>query len=569
MRNPRPHWGVRPWPAVAVFLSKITAFGVPDGGPAVLIEKIRVDGVEEKADSDGVLRISLGLHRLDFRVRVDEGSSVFPLLVRATLAGFESDWSVVSGQMALQADFLDAGGQVIAGQRFASSGFTLGAAEEWKRMALLPRREPLLVPPGATGLRLTLTSGAPQTTGRIVMDDLTLNLPGGGLSATQDLWRNSAFATVTGQGAEATPDRWRRGAGDPGIPQVVKGLTTALGGSGGNGIGLVDDDATAFGEWVGETKFDERVTPGMTLTLSWLTAWRVNPGNRHDISYNEVGAGDYTLRVAGIGAAGGWTGASASLPIYIEQFLWQRPWFWPVTVGGTVAVLGGAGVLLWRQRMQRRIERLAAQHTLEKDRARIARDMHDDLGARLTRISLLTALAEREINAGDTPAAQTHVGQLSGLAREVVGAIDEIVWAVDPGNDTLDHLGTYLCRFADEFFAGSPVRCRFGIPPVLPALPLGAEVRHNLFLAVKEGLNNIAKHAGPCEARLELKVTDEVLCIEISDNGAGFHVDPGFSGNGLRNMERRLRDIGGECTIVTSGAGTKVTLRWPLAEEAV
>jgi signal transduction histidine kinase len=318
---------------------------------------------------------------------------------------------------------------------------------------------------------------------------------------------------------------------------------------------------------VSEMTFDNRVQPGMTLTLSWFTAWQVNPGTHHLISYHDIGAGDYTLRIAGSALAGGWTGTSASLPIHVDHYLWQRPWFWPLLAGGTVALLGGAGLMLWRQRMQRRIERLAAQHTLEKDRARIARDMHDDLGARLTRISLLTALAEREITAGDAPAAQTHVGQLSGLAREVVGAIDEIVWAVDPGNDTLDHLGTYLCRFADEFFAGSPVRCRFGIPPVLPAVPLGAEVRHNLFLAVKEALNNIAKHAGPCEARLELQAAGGVLCIDISDNGTGFYADPGLSGNGLRNMERRLHDIGGECEVNASDMGTRVTLRWPLPGE--
>lgn len=541
----------------------LTAGAVLAIEPAVLIERIEVDGAVHPRDADGALRLSPGLHRLSFTVRVEEGDAGVPLLVRARLSDFEQEWKEVRAEMAFRADFLNQEGGVIAGQQFPSSGFNGGFQEGQKTVMLLPRREPLLVPAGAARLRLTLTSGASPTTGWIIVDDLTLNLPGGGRHATDDLWRNSGFATVKGKGAEATPDRWHRGGGDPGIPRVAS-VPSYPGYTGGNALFLQDNDDTNYGEWVSEITFDDRVRPGMTLTLSWLTAWAVNPGNQHVITYHDVGAGDYTLSIAGIAAGGGWTGASTTLPIYIEQYLSQRPWFWPLLAGSTVALLGGAGVLLWRQRLQRKLDRLAAQHTLEKDRARIARDMHDDLGARLTRISFLTALAEREITAGDAPAAQAHVGQLSGLAREVVEAIDEIVWAVDPGNDTLDHLGTYLCRFADEFFAGSAVRCRFGIPPVLPAIPLGAEVRHNLFLVVKETLNNIAKHAGACEARLEMEVIDGALCIEITDNGAGFTVDPGLSGNGLRNMERRLHDIGGECAVSTSKAGTRVTLRWPL-----
>ena len=94
-----------------------------------------------------------------------------------------------------------------------------------------------------------------------------------------------------------------------------------------------------------------------------------------------------------------------------------------------------------------------------------------------------------------------------------------------------------------------------------------AEVRHNLFLAVKEALNNIVKHAGPCEARLELHVTGNVLNIDITDNGKGFAATPGLSGNGLRNMKRRLTDIGGECEVSSGGDGTRVNLRWPIPRE--
>ncbi len=533
-------------------------------GPAVVIEKITVDGAEQRPGDDGILHLPPGTHRLDFAIRVVEGESAVPMRVRATLAGFETDWKEVSGQMALEAQFLDAAGVVTGGQRFPCSGMTPGMLATWPRTPLIRRREPLLVPAGSMALRLILTSGAPQTTGRLLLDELTVNSPGGGLRADQDLWRNSGFSSFPDkdQGPEATPDRWQRGGSRPEMARVASGNV-------GTAIAIEDDDPAGAAQWISEQPLEGKVTPGETLSLSWQTAWQVNPGTRHLVTYHDVGAGDFEFRVAAIALTGGWTGASTGLRVQVARHLWERPWFWPLVAGSVTALLGGAGLLLWHQRMQRRLERLAAQHALERDRARIARDMHDDLGARLTRISLLTALTERELSAGDNPAALVHTEQLSGLARDVVAAIDEIVWAVDPGNDTLDHLGTYLCRFADEFLAGSHVRCRFGIPPILPALPLGAEVRHNLFLAVKEALNNILKHAGPCEARLELHATTGVLYIDITDHGTGFPAAAGLSGNGLRNMERRLKDIGGECAVTSGADGTKVSLRWPIPSSSL
>jgi signal transduction histidine kinase len=529
----------------------------PAAEPSVTVETITVNGTVRQPDASGQLHLPPGPHRLEFAVRVDEGESAIPLRVRATLAGHETDWREVSGQMALVAEFLNAAGEVTGGERFPCSGVTPGYHPDWKNTLLLQRREPLLVPAGSRSLRLTLSSGSPQTTGRLILDDLTVNLPGGGRSARDDLWKNSGFSTLRGYGPSATPDRWRRGGVQPSVAEMA-------GGPAGPALALNDDDPSASGEWIGEIELDDRVQPGMTLSLAWLTAWAVNPGTQHHIIYKEVPAGDYEFRVAGIAAAGGWTGASTALKIHIAPHLWERPWFWPAAAASLVALFGAAGLLLWHQRMQRKLDRLAAQHALERDRARIARDMHDDLGARLTRISLLTALTEREITSGDAATARTHIRQLSGLSREVTGAIDEIVWAVDSGNDTLDHLGTYLCRFADEFFADTAIRCRFGIPPVLPPVPLGAEVRHNLFLAVKEALNNVAKHASPCEARLEMEIAAGHLRITVSDNGPGFTPDPGLSGNGLRNMERRLADIGGTCTTTSSSAGTTVTLHWPI-----
>ena len=509
-----------------------------------------------------MLQLPPGRHLLEFRVKVHHAQPGFPMRVRAMLQGFNNEWREASDEMFLEAQFPDAEQKVTGSQRFSFSGGTVGFSHDWRDTVLHLRREPLLVPPRSVTFRLIFSCGAPESTGRAILNELTLNVPGRGLDPAQDLMRNSGFSLMDPNASPEAPAPvlWRRAGTRPDFAKSVDG-------PGDKAIALVDDDPQTHAEWIMDLALDDRVKAGEALSLSRKSAWLVNPGNLCSIAYQAVTAGDYEFRAAAIALSGGWTGTSLSLPVRVAPHLWERAWYWPSVTGGIVAVIALGGVMSWRQRFRRRLDRLAAQHDLEKDRARIARDMHDDLGARLTRISLLTALTEREIQSGDSSAALNHIGQLSGLAREMVGAIDEIVWAVDPGNDSLDHLGTYLCRFAAEFFANSPVRCRYRIPAVLPPVPLGAEIRHNLFLTAKEAMHNIMKHAGPCEARLQLAINGRMLHVDITDEGGGYQVETGFSGNGLRNMKRRLSDIGGECLFTSTPSGTKVSIRWPIPDK--
>src|SRR4029077_12721668 len=134
-----------------------------------------------------------------------------------------------------------------------------------------------------------------------------------------------------------------------------------------------------------------------------------------------------------------------------------------------------------------RLERLEWQRAIEGDRGRIARDIPDALGAGLTQITLLSELARRE----SPHEMEAHLVQISDTARELTQAVDEIVWAVNPRQDTLDGLVSYICQFAQEYLKVAGILCRLDVPASLPPQPLTADVRHNLFLAVKEALNNI------------------------------------------------------------------------------
>jgi signal transduction histidine kinase len=204
------------------------------------------------------------------------------------------------------------------------------------------------------------------------------------------------------------------------------------------------------------------------------------------------------------------------------------------------------------------------QQSLERERARIARDMHDDLGSSLVKIAMFGERLQTESDAPETIRAQLR--RIASTARHVVTAFDEIVWTVNPRNDTLENLVTYLAHYATEFFADTPVRCHLDLPIELPASPLSAETRHNLFLALKEALNNVLKHSRASDAWLHVDVRGGVLRIRVRDNGRGLDPVPhGRPGSGLSNLTSRMTELGGQFELEDlAGQGTQLTLAVPL-----
>jgi signal transduction histidine kinase len=214
-----------------------------------------------------------------------------------------------------------------------------------------------------------------------------------------------------------------------------------------------------------------------------------------------------------------------------------------------------------RKRAENELVQTRLQHLVEQERTRIARDLHDDLGSRVTRVVLL--LDELALqNRLPAAAAPEHPLGISAAAREVIQSLDETVWAVNPRNDTLPHLFNYLSHFAVEFLKAANVRCRLDFPDHPPARVISTEDRHNLFLAVKEALNNAVRHSHAMEVRLRAAVSEESLVLTIEDNGCGFETAPDHpSADGLRNMRQRMEEIGGRFEIAsTPKTGTKVTL---------
>lgn len=257
--------------------------------------------------------------------------------------------------------------------------------------------------------------------------------------------------------------------------------------------------------------------------------------------------------------------------------LLQRPSWWTVRhVVALSSVLAGALGLsfIWINLLRRKVEQRTAQlqkevetrlqveqrHAIEQERTRIARDIHDELGAVLTGISLMGDRAQANQSRGGQ--IQEHLQKISENARLAVQSVDGIVWAMNPQNDTLDNLANYLVQFAENFFRLTSLRCRLDVPVDILPIQLGAEQRHHILLAVKEACNNVVRHSGATEVWLKLELGASSFCITIEDNGRGFRAGSTREGcDGLRNMRERMEGIGGRMELASNPErGTRIKL---------
>jgi signal transduction histidine kinase/ligand-binding sensor domain-containing protein len=302
------------------------------------------------------------------------------------------------------------------------------------------------------------------------------------------------------------------------------------------------------------------------------TSWE-DAGTRRGADFTYLPPGHYLFHVIACNNDGVWNEKGAGFAFHLLPYFWQTSWF-PILSGAAIIAGVGIGVHLdGRRRMRRRLEGLERQRAIERERVRIARDIHDDLGARLTRISLLSDGVPTELVT--PPQAGDALKRIFSTSRESVQALDEIVWAVNPRFDTLDSLASYLGNYAQEMLESAAIRCRLDMPVNLPLGALTTEVRHSVFLAFKEALNNVLKHAAATEVRVSLSLESKVLVLSVEDNGKGFSPpSPAASslsggrdadgGCGLTNMRQRLAEIGGWCEIKSvPGGGSKVQFRVP------
>jgi signal transduction histidine kinase len=302
--------------------------------------------------------------------------------------------------------------------------------------------------------------------------------------------------------------------------------------------------------------------------LADLESEFVDVSDRRTAAYSYLPPGNYRFEVMARNSDGVWSAPGTAVAVTVLPRAWETWWFRTALAGLALMIAAGIARQIATRDMRRNLARVEQQRAIERDRARIAKDIHDDLGAGLTQISLLSELLR-----DDSPhEAKVHVDQIGETAAELTRAMDEIVWAVNPSEDTLESLWDYLSHFAHEYLGAAGIACRLEAPPAIPVQSLRAEVRHNVFLAVKEALNNVVKHAAASEVRLDLDVRASGFVVEVTDDGHGMIASTAptklrtATGHGLRNLTERLTSIGGRCEITPGPqGGTRVRLEVPLS----
>ena len=310
--------------------------------------------------------------------------------------------------------------------------------------------------------------------------------------------------------------------------------------------------------------------PGQDAHVTVWLAPDLDPGATENsqrtnlITQFEADATFDEIRVIHRGAGDGWEFSDLAIATAFEDFdrlhFWQRKLFVGLTMGGLLLAVGTTVRLLERRRSQLQIRRLEKESAVAMERARIARDIHDELGASLTKIHKLAGMLDQPDDRQAGP--NQHSKIISQTARDTIQTMDEIVWAVNPKNDTLKEMADYLVFFTEDFLRPSGIACRLEVPLNLPDIPVTAEVRHSFFMVVKEALNNAVKHAAASQLKFGLSYEKSRLKAEIADNGCGFRLDEtAKAGDGLENMRRRMLAIGGAFNIRSNpGQGTAVQL---------
>jgi signal transduction histidine kinase len=293
---------------------------------------------------------------------------------------------------------------------------------------------------------------------------------------------------------------------------------------------------------------------------------------RRTAYFSYLRPGRYVFRVQSVSGDGA-GGPEASLQVDVEPQFWETSWFVALAAVGSLGLVAGVVYGVTHSRHRRQIARIEQVHAIERDRTRIAHDIHDEIGSGLTQLSILSHSAQ---------AAETKEGERAGRLREIektvtemTAAIDEIVWAVNPRHDSLESLISYLCGVVQEFARRVGLQCNIDAPYDLERLEVTAEFRHELYLVVREALHNVTKHAAATEVRFSVASEPDGFVFRLEDNGCGFPKETTApttavpTGVGLESMRQRITKLGGtlSCTNRAEG-GAVVAFRVALKRRA-
>jgi signal transduction histidine kinase len=514
-----------------------------------------VDGKSVPLSHEGAVSLGPFPKNVVFRFGLSTNASRVPMRLRHILEGYDNSWHNGGDEMLLAVRFFNESKDQIGQSVYQVRGESAGWNGSLRNSPLTHRRETLDVPALASRVMLVISSaGPPSTLGIYVVANLSLSKSSDNMPSTVLI--PSPFDAASHLGAnDLVSANWIADGTRPSMAKIVeygKDATTKA-------FAILDEDPDSHAEWRTSLETAPKVAPGDRLVVEWNEMFSIGVANETEASYSKLPPGNYHFQVAGLSAMGIPTGEQASLAVVVPEPFWRLPWFWTTMAILAIAFsLGGEHYLVWR-RLRREMFRLKHLRMIEEERLRIARDIHDDLGARVTQISLLSAMAHGNPKFPET--ARKEFDRISRMSRDLVSALYETVWAVNPENDNMDALANYLCQTTNQLCEQAGLRCRLHVLDLSSDIQVSSQVRHNVSMAVKEAVHNAIKHAKASEVAIHVNFSKMVLTVAIQDNGCGFRDSEAAVGNGLTNMKRRLHDIGGNCLIASQpGGGTKVEM---------
>jgi signal transduction histidine kinase/ligand-binding sensor domain-containing protein len=287
------------------------------------------------------------------------------------------------------------------------------------------------------------------------------------------------------------------------------------------------------------------------------TDWS-RPSARQSVGYASLAPGRYRFHVRALNADGVPSPKPAHVTFRVLPPFWRQPWF----VALVLSAMAVLSCTLHRYRVRQLLE-------LANVRTRIATDLHDDIGANLTRIAILSEVARQQAPAGDGHA-DAPLGSIATIARESATAMSDIVWAISPERDTLSDMVRKMRDHAEEVFESREISLALDLPDGAEPVKLGVDVRRDLYLIFKEAVNNAVRHSGCQHVSIALRIAGSRLKLEVADDGIGFDPVGERDGNGLDSMRRRAARLGGELEVDgRAGIGTTIGLTMPIVERPI
>ena len=473
------------------------------------------------------------------------------LPARHQMEGLDKGWVERFDTMFLRVRFLNSKGDQVGIEAFPVSGKSPGWKGSLGESEFTPRRERITVPDGAENVAFILSSSGPAALlGVYAITGLN--------ASTVDLsGRRSQQLVVDSFPLGESQGFWTKSGIHPSMAAF------ALAGDPENPVRCLvirDTDINAHADWISRPGGIPKVTPGEILELSWSEVYSTTLGGDYTAIYERLPAGDYRFIVESLAHTGEPLQTLAEVSLHVPRVLWKRRWFWAVILASVAFVSIIAGRYLIRRRIR---FHLMQEQMISEERRRIALDLHDDLGTRLSHISLVASHADNTIQ---HEGAKEALGKISSMCRDLIGALSETVWMLNSKNDDLESLVDFLYRLVNELCRLKKIRCRVNAVFITDNRPISYEFRHNVSLAVKESVNNALKHSEATEIRMTIKLEQDELVVTITDNGIGFSEKAVQSGLGLESIRRRMKAVAGVCKFShLAEGGIRITLSAPVS----